>query len=272
MASTTAYFMPPSSTVAHTAAVTVTGSGGAITRSNRTSLFASPVHKNGAKATRKAARPSHNVSIPRAVVSTSDPKTRSSDSPPSSSSSSKFQWEKHWYPVSLIEDLDPTRPTPFQLLGRDIVIWKDAQGLWRVHADKCPHRLAPLSEGRINEEGLLECPYHGWSFRGDGSCARIPQAADVGTESRAVYSPKACVESFPAIESQGLLFVWPEAGRWEEALAVKPPELPPAFSDPAFSSVNIQRDLYYGYDTLMENVADPSHIDFAHHAVRGVGG
>lgn len=43
--------------------------------------------------------------------------------------------------------------------------------------------------------------------------------------------------------------------------------LPKEFEDPAFSTVTIQRDLYYGYDTLMENVSDPSHIEFAHHKV-----
>lgn len=45
--------------------------------------------------------------------------------------------------------------------------------------------------------------------------------------------------------------------------------LPPEFDDPKYSTVTIQRDLYYGYDTLMENVSDPSHIDFAHHKVTG---
>ena len=43
--------------------------------------------------------------------------------------------------------------------------------------------------------------------------------------------------------------------------------LPDAFDKPEFSTVTIQRDLFYGYDTLMENVSDPSHIDFAHHKV-----
>lgn len=43
--------------------------------------------------------------------------------------------------------------------------------------------------------------------------------------------------------------------------------LPKEFDDPAFSTVTIQRDLFYGYDTLMENVSDPSHIEFAHHKV-----
>lgn len=62
------------------------------------------------------------------------------------SSSSKFSWRDHWYPVSLIEDLDSSLPTPFQLLGREIVIWFDkANSQWVAFDDKCPHRLAPLS-------------------------------------------------------------------------------------------------------------------------------
>jgi pheophorbide a oxygenase len=56
-----------------------------------------------------------------------------------------FVWRENWYPVSLIEDLDSSVPTPFQLLGRELVVWKDQQGEWRVFEDKCPHRLAPLS-------------------------------------------------------------------------------------------------------------------------------
>ncbi|CAN6487421.1 unnamed protein product [Victoria cruziana] len=181
----------------------------------------------------------------------------------------KFSWRDHWYPVSLIEDLDSRIPTPFQLLGREIVIWKDREGNWVAFEDKCPHRLAPLSEGRVDEDGWLQCSYHGWSFRSDGSCARIPQASPVGPESGAAASPKACVVKFPTLVSQGMLFVWPDEDDWEKASSTKPPTLPADFDDPQFSSVTIQRDLFYGYDTLMENVCDPSHIDFAHHKVTG---
>ncbi|GLJ04974.1 hypothetical protein SUGI_0008020 [Cryptomeria japonica] len=181
----------------------------------------------------------------------------------------KFTWKDHWYPVSLVEDLDPKIPTPFQLLGREIVLWQDTQGNWRAFDDKCPHRLAPLSEGRVDENGWLQCSYHGWSFKEDGSCGRIPQAASEGPEAQALRSPRACAVSFPTLVSQGLLFVWPDEKGWERSSKTKPPMLPEAFSDPRFSTVTIQRDLFYGYDTLMENVSDPSHIDFAHHKVTG---
>lgn len=66
------------------------------------------------------------------------------------SSDGVFVWKDHWYPVSLIEDLDPSVPTAFQLLGRELVLWKDNQGEWRVFLDKCPHRLAPLSVRAAN--------------------------------------------------------------------------------------------------------------------------
>ncbi|PNY09333.1 pheophorbide a oxygenase chloroplastic-like [Trifolium pratense] len=186
------------------------------------------------------------------------------------SSSSKFSWRDHWYPVSLIEDLDPSLPTPFQLLGREIVLWFDnSNSQWVAFDDKCPHRLAPLSEGRIDEGGNLQCSYHGWSFDGRGSCVVIPQASPEGPEARAIGSPRACATRFPTLVSQGLLFVWPDENGWEKANASKPPLLPDDFVKPEFATVNIQRDLFYGYDTLMENVSDPSHIDFAHHKVTG---
>ena len=89
-------------------------------------------------------------------------------------------WTEQWWPISYLQDLDPQRPNLFTLLERDLVIWWDQSGeSWRVFPDVCPHRLVPLSEGRINGTGQLECPYHGWSFDGDGQCRLIPQALEL---------------------------------------------------------------------------------------------
>lgn len=216
------------------------------------------------------------ISTPLRVASPTTPTQESrqnhqeKESQEAQNPNTKFSWRDHWYPVSLVEDLDPSRATPFQLLNRDLVIWFDnSSSHWVVFDDKCPHRLAPLSEGRIDENGDLQCSYHGWSFNGSGSCSKIPQASSEGPEARAVGSPKACATRFPTTVSQGLLFVWPDEKGWERANATKPPMLPADFDKPEFSTVTIQRDLFYGYDTLMENVSDPSHIDFAHHKVTG---
>jgi phenylpropionate dioxygenase-like ring-hydroxylating dioxygenase large terminal subunit len=178
----------------------------------------------------------------------------------------KFDCHEVWYPVYYVEDLDRSKPTRFTLLGRDLVIWWERSSqTWRVFVDRCPHRLAPLSEGRIAEDGLLECPYHGWAFRGDGSCDRIPQQVAGGT---AESSPRSCARSYPTIIKQGLLFVYP--GKPENAAKVRVPIVEPLEEAPEkWVCLNTFRDLPYDALTVLENVIDPSHVPFTHH--RSVG-
>mgnify|MGYP003322143092 CR=1 FL=1 len=81
-----------------------------------------------------------------------------------------YSWTKQWYPVAVVDVLDETKPHPTTLLGIDLVVWKNGDGSWSVFEDKCPHRLAPLSEGRVESDGTLLCAYHAWRFDGDGKC------------------------------------------------------------------------------------------------------
>lgn len=174
----------------------------------------------------------------------------------------RFDWFEAWHPVFYVEDLDKTKPTPFTLLELNLVIWWDGKtASWRVLEDKCPHRLAPLSEGRIAEDGLLECPYHGWAFTAEGACDRIPQQPADGT---AETSKRACVRSFPAAVRQGLLFVYP--GTAENADRVAVPVIDAMEESPdEWVCLNTFRDLPYDALTLLENVLDSSHVPFTHH-------
>lgn len=174
----------------------------------------------------------------------------------------RFDWQEAWYPVHYVVDLDQAKPTRFTLLERDLVIWWEPKAqTWRVFDDQCPHRLAPLSEGRVNEDGLLECPYHGWTFTGEGKCNEIPQQVAGGT---AEQSKRACVASLPTCVKQGLLFVY--AGNPEYADRVPVPILEPLEETPdEWIVLNTFRDLPYDALTLMENVLDSSHVPFTHH-------
>jgi len=123
-------------------------------------------------------------------------------------------WFERWYPVAYLQDLDPAQPSAFTLLEQDLVLWFDRkEGRWRAFADVCPHRLVPLSQGRLNGAGELECPYHGWSFNGAGQCTAIPQA-EPGLTPSANRSP--CL-SYATAEAQGLLFVF--AGQADQGQA-----------------------------------------------------
>lgn len=185
---------------------------------------------------------------------------------PGGTNPDSFELAETWYPVHYLEDLDKTKPTPFTLLGKDIVIWWDQKlQSWQVFIDQCPHRLAPLSEGRINKDGLLECPYHGWSFAGDGTCQKIPQQVP---GAKAETSPRACVSSLPTTEKQGLLFVY--AGNPENAANTKIPLVKPIETAPeGWVIINTFRDVPYDALTLLENILDPSHVAFTHHLTVG---
>ncbi len=174
----------------------------------------------------------------------------------------KFDPIEAWYPVYYVEDLDKSKPTAFTLLDRDLVIWWDAVGgEWRAFDDKCPHRLARLSEGRIAADGLLECPYHGWTFTGAGNCDRIPQQLPDG---KAETSRRACATSLPTTVRQGLLFIYP--GKVDRAANTPVPILPmlEGVMD-EWVLLNTFRDLPYDAATLLENVLDPSHLPYTHH-------
>ncbi|QHU99803.1 aromatic ring-hydroxylating dioxygenase subunit alpha [Synechocystis sp. CACIAM 05] len=179
---------------------------------------------------------------------------------------SKFDCRAVWYPLAYEEDLDKRKPSRFTLLGEDLVIWWEANSQqWRVYADQCPHRLAPLSEGRINKAGQLECPYHGWTFAGSGQCQAIPQQHTGG---QAHTGKRACVRSLPTQVAQGLLFAFP--GETDQAGKIALPlvdVLDGAQSE--WVCLNTFRDLPYDAFTLMENVLDSSHIPYTHHKTVG---
>jgi len=56
-----------------------------------------------------------------------------------------FDWAQQWYPLFFVADLSTEKPTPTQLLGKDLVVWRAPDGAWSALEDLCPHRLAPLS-------------------------------------------------------------------------------------------------------------------------------
>jgi len=59
--------------------------------------------------------------------------------------------QRFWYPVMPVAEL-ASGPKPFRLLGRDIVVWIDGEGLPAALDDRCCHRMARLSKGFYNNE------------------------------------------------------------------------------------------------------------------------
>ena len=181
---------------------------------------------------------------------------------------SSFNFFQHWYPLLPLEDIEPQKPTAAVLLGIPLVIWKsDASSTYKVFLDRCPHRLAPLSEGRIDESGNLMCSYHGWQFDGAGKCQSIPQAENPDLITK--QKDNLCVTVYPSRQENDLLWVWMDANTPELAAKTELPLSPQIDASKGFVWSSMVRDLAYDWQTLVENVADPAHVPFAHHGIQG---
>lgn len=153
------------------------------------------------------------------------------------------------------------------------------KGAWRAFVDKCPHRMVPLSEGRVESDGSLLCSYHGWRFNGEGDLIDLPQSTD-GQLNTLKENPRSNCNSFPVKVINGVLWVWPNSGpdaTLESELTPVP--VMPAPTDKngnpipeeniIYNTYNF-RELPYGADyNFLENVVDPAHVPVSHHNVVG---
>lgn len=111
-----------------------------------------------------------------------------------------------WVPVGSISCLSGLDPLDMEIMGRKFVVWRSSsQGQWSVLVDECSHRMAPLSQGRINRRTkCLECPYHGWAFDRNGTLQVIPQL-EAGAS---LHAEQRSVESFPVHITGDLLWTF----------------------------------------------------------------
>lgn len=158
--------------------------------------------------------------------------------------------KNQWHPVALASDVQQG-PVGVCLLGEDLVLWRDADGVAKAFVDRCPHRGARFSLGRVNE-GNLECPYHGWQFSTSGQCVKVPAVPG--------FTPPAqhCVKSFGVQEAYGLIWVQLEAA--DVALPVFEAE-----ADDRLRKVNCgPYDVQASAPRIIENFLDMSHFGFVH--------
>src|SRR5262245_50594211 len=102
----------------------------------------------------------------------------------------------HWQIAAESRQL---RRAPIRLLldERNFVLFRTASGAVGALEDRCAHRNAPLSEGRVCGEHL-QCPYHGWEYGTDGRVAHVPALGELEPAARELGVPH-----YRAIEQQG---------------------------------------------------------------------
>ena len=160
-----------------------------------------------------------------------------------------------WYPIARSEEITSDKPLRVELLSLPFVAFRDEAGAAHVLADTCVHRGGSLSAGLV-KAGCVVCPYHGWTFNGEGKCVRIPS---LGADAK--MPARAKVDSYPIQERYGIVFAF--LGDLPES------ERPPLYDieeygTPAWKSQLYVLKLGAYYERSMENGLDPIHNEFVH--------
>lgn len=77
-----------------------------------------------------------------------------------------------WHLVGDADMVSPDKPVAIAIGTASIVLFRTGN-LVTALRDRCPHRFAPLSMGKIVDGGL-QCAYHGLRFGTDGKCVHNP--------------------------------------------------------------------------------------------------
>lgn len=112
-------------------------------------------------------------------------------------------FRNYWYPAMLASELK-NRPVRRRMLGEDIAFWRDG-GKVHAIADRCPHRGASMSNGHVRfpGSGTLSCPYHGWTFDGQGQLRACIQEGP-----NSMMAGKVKTKAYPVEERLDMIWVW----------------------------------------------------------------
>lgn len=143
-------------------------------------------------------------------------------------------------------------PLALKMLDMSVVLYRKEDGSVAALDDRCPHRWAPLSSGKLVGDDI-QCGYHGFTFNPEGECVRIPSQPQIPSRCR--------VRSYPVVDQPPFVWVW--MGDPEKIVEGPPVEAQwPA--DPNYSSWSGETLAEGNYMLLKENVLDLTHFGYVH--------
>jgi len=161
---------------------------------------------------------------------------------------------QYWIPVVLSSEVAAGgRVKRVKLLGERLIAFRAKNGQAGLVGEFCPHRLASLYFGRVEDAGM-RCIYHGWKFAMDGRCLEMPtEPPESG------FASKIRHVGYPCVERGGM--IWAYMGP-----ASPPPPLPHLEwtllpEAHTFASKRVQACNWF---QAMEGGIDSSHISFLH--------
>lgn len=161
-----------------------------------------------------------------------------------------------WYQAGWAHEIVQA-PLARRIAGEPVVFWRTKAGRVVAFEDRCPHRLAPLSLGKVVGDSL-QCGYHGVTFDANGACVRIPGQDDLPTG--------ACVRSYRVVDKWNCIWLW--LGQPERADETLIPDFH-WMTEPGWAPITGRLHWQANYQLLVDNLLDLSHEAFLHLATIG---
>jgi len=165
---------------------------------------------------------------------------------------------RFWQPVCYSDDLTDL-PLAVQMLGEDLVTFRDGRGEVGLLERHCCHRGTSLEFGLVGARGI-RCCYHGWLFDVDGRILETP-----GEPPGSPIKDRLWHGAYPVHEAHGLVFAY-----------MGPSDAMPAFPTydsfvrPGYRLIPGQKYFYpCNWLQVLENTMDASHTAFLHTIVSG---
>jgi vanillate O-demethylase monooxygenase subunit len=164
--------------------------------------------------------------------------------------------KNYWYVAAREQDIG-REPFARTLLGEPVVLYRTAGGAPVAFEDRCCHRSAPLSLGRVVGDNL-QCGYHGMTFDPAGKCVAIPGQTTIPEAAK--------VRVYPVCERWRFIWIW----MGDPALADED-EIPEVRvnTDPDWAFVGGYMRFDCHYQLLVDNLLDLTHETFLHQKTIG---
>ena len=164
-----------------------------------------------------------------------------------------------WYMAAWLDELPAEGGLARTFLDEPVFLFRDDAGAAHALLDRCPHRFAPLSRGKIEGDAVV-CAYHGLAFDGSGACLRNPH----GPVLRSL-----AVRSYPVAEAHRALWIW-----MGDKVRADLPAIPELSFLSAAPETAFNRGYVHGagnYQLYVDNILDLSHTDYLHPTTLGGG-
>ncbi len=159
-----------------------------------------------------------------------------------------------WYVAGWDMELPEGGFLPITIAGDPLLIYRTSpDGRLVAIEDRCCHRLAPLSKGRLEGGCNVRCMYHGLMFAPSGECIEIPGQDRIPSSAR--------VRTYAVVARHSWIWVWlGDAAAADETL------IPAAvgYDHPDYVLRHGNMDYAANYQLINDNLTDFSHLSYVH--------